>query len=166
MDKRPRILIVDDDPVNYRTFKFALKDEYDILSAENGFEAISKIKEHLPDLILLDVMMPEMSGYDLCSIIKSDEAFADIPVIFLTAVDTRGGEFRGLELGGIDYLTKPVNTDLLKLRVRNHIAMKERTDQLKKQIVILERQNKELEEALAQARLTHITPVSGISLLK
>jgi putative two-component system response regulator len=114
----------------------------------------------MPDLILLDVMMPDMSGYDVCSLIKSDEAFADIPVIFLTAVDTRSGEFRGLELGGIDYLSKPVNTDLLKLRVRNHVAVKKRNDKLRKQLDILERQKEELEATLAQVRqMEEVIPV-------
>ena len=124
MNNRFRILLVDDDLINIQFMTSSLKDEYDILTAQNGHDAISQVKEHDPDLILLDVMMPDMNGFDVCKIIKSDEAFAEIPVIFLTALDTLEGALRGLELGGIDYLIKPVNYDLLKLRVRNHIALK------------------------------------------
>jgi response regulator RpfG family c-di-GMP phosphodiesterase len=160
MDKRSRILAVDDDPVNTQVITSALKDEYDILTAFNGYDAISLLKEHKPDLILLDVMMPGMSGFDVCSTIKSDAAFADIPVIFLTAMDTHDGELQGLEVGGIDYLGKPVNLALLKLRVRNHLLLKERNDLLKEQRDMLARQKEELEAALARVKqLEGIIPI-------
>jgi|GEM_PF-1414866 len=144
MNNRFRILLVDDDLINIQFMTSSLKDEYDVLTAENGHDAISQIKEHEPDLILLDVMMPDLSGFEVCRIIKSDKAFADIPVIFLTAVDTFEGALQGLELGGIDYLTKPVNYDLLKLRVRNHIALKERNELVMQQRDLLARKEEEL----------------------
>ena len=144
MNNRFRILLVDDDLINIQFMTSSLKDEYDILTAQNGHEAISQVKEHEPDLILLDVMMPDMNGFDVCKIIKSDEAFAEIPVIFLTALDTLEGALRGLELGGIDYLIKPVNYDLLKLRVRNHIALKERNELVMQQRDLLARKEEEL----------------------
>ena len=160
MDKRYTILAVDDEPVNIRVISSALKSDYDILTALNGYDAISQLKEHIPDLILLDVMMPDLNGFDVCSIIKSDAAFADIPVIFLTALDFYDGEHRGLELGAIDYLTKPINFDLLKLRVRNHLALKERNDLVKEQRDQLTRQKEELEAALARVRkLEGIIPI-------
>ena len=130
MDKRFRILAVDDEPVNIQLMTAALKNEYDVLTALNGHDAISQLKKSTPDLILLDVMMPDITGFDVCKIIKADERFADIPVIFLTALDTQEGQLQGLELGAIDYLTKPINFSLLNLRVRNHIALKEQRDLL------------------------------------
>ena len=81
MSERPRILVVDDDPVNLQVIASALKNEYDIFTVLNGYDAISQLRKHTPDLILLDVMMPELTGFDLCAIIKSDTAFAEIPVI-------------------------------------------------------------------------------------
>lgn len=160
MNKRFKILVVDDESTNIQLMTAALKDDYDILTALDGYAAISQLKEHRPDLILLDVMMPDLSGFDVCSIIKSDEAFADIPVIFLTALDTSEGELLGLELGGIDYLAKPINFSLLKLRVRNHIALKERNDLVKEQRDLLVRQKEELEAALARVKqLEGIIPI-------
>ena len=146
-------MAVDDDPNNIKIITAALKDEYDITSALNGHDAIDRLRERRPDLILLDVMMPDLSGFDVCGIIKSDLEFADIPVIFLTAVDTQEGELQGLEAGGIDYLTKPVNLALLKLRVRNHLLLKKQRD-------LLEEKNAELEAALARVKqLEGIIPI-------
>lgn len=160
MSKRFRILVVDDEQVNIQLMTAALKNEYDILTALNGFNAVSQLKEHKPDLILLDIMMPDLSGFDVCSIIKSDPAFADIPVIFLTALDTDDEELHGLELGGIDYLTKPVNFALVKQRVRNHLALKERNEIVKEQRDLLVRQKEELEAALGRVKqLEGIIPI-------
>jgi DNA-binding response OmpR family regulator len=153
MDKRSKILVVDDDSVNTLLISSALKDEYDILTALNGHDAIDQLKEHKPDLILLDVMMPDLSGFEVCSIIKNDTEFADVPVIFLTALNTHEGEMQGLELGGIDYITKPLNFALLKLRIRNHIALKVQRD-------LLLRQKEELEAAFARVKqLEGIIPI-------
>jgi len=152
MNKRFKILVVDDEQINIQVMTSALKDTYDVVTALNGYSIISLLREHMPDLILLDVMMPDLSGFDVCSIIRSSEEFADIPVIFLTALDTNDGELRGLEVGGIDYLTKPIKLDLLKLRVRNHIALKERNDLVREQRDLLGRQKAELEAALARVR--------------
>lgn len=153
MNNRCSILVVDDDPVNLQVVASALKNEYDIITAQSGQEAISRLKEQAPDLLILDVMMPDLSGFELCRLLKSDESFADIPVIFLTALDSTEGEIQGLEFGGIDYLTKPINFALLKLRVRNHLALKLQRDQLA-------RQKAELEAALARVKqLEGIIPI-------
>lgn len=130
MNKRSRILVVDDDPVNLQVVASALKDNYDCITAPGGNEAINLLKQQRPDLILLDIMMPGLNGFDLCTIIKSDTGFADIPIIFLTAMDSNEAELQGLELGAIDYLSKPINFSLLKLRVHNHLALKEQRDLL------------------------------------
>jgi PleD family two-component response regulator len=160
VNKRLKILVVDDEPVNIQLISSALKNDYDILEALDGHDAIRQLKDHKPDLILLDVMMPDLSGFEVCRIIKSDEAFADIPVIFLTALDTQDAELRGLELGGIDYLAKPFNFNLLKQRVRNHIALKERSDLVKEQRDQLARRKEDLEAALARVKqLEGIIPI-------
>jgi len=153
MDKRFRILAVDDEYVNTQLIKSVLVEEYDILTALNGHEAVEVIERYLPDLILLDVMMPDIDGFEVCRIIKADERFAHIPVIFLSALDSQDNQLLGLELGGIDYLTKPINLPLLKVRVRNHLALKEQRD-------LLVRQKAELEAALAQVKqLEGIIPI-------
>jgi DNA-binding response OmpR family regulator len=128
------------------------KNDYEIIQAQNGFDAIRLIKEQKPALVILDVMMPGLSGYDVCSSIKADPSFKDIPVIFLTALDTREGAHQGLEAGGIDYLTKPVDLDLLRLRVKNHIESKERNDLLREQRDLLIKQKEDLEAALARIK--------------
>jgi len=160
MDKKFKLLIVDDELINIRIMASALKDEYDILSAPDGFRAISQIKENKPDLVLLDVMMPDFNGFEVCSSIKSDATFADIPVIFLTSMDDPHGELQGLEAGAIDYLPKPVNIDMLKARVHNHLELKRRNDLVKEQRDLLARKNKELESAFARIRrLEGIIPI-------
>lgn len=160
MVKRSGILIVDDELYNIKTLTSALKDDYNILTALNGYDAIDQLKEHHPDLILLDIMMPDIDGFEVCKLIKSDEAFSDIPIIFLTALDTYMGESQGLELGGTDYLVKPINFSLLKLRIRNHILFQERHQLVKEQRDLLIRQKEELENAFARIKqLEGIIPI-------
>lgn len=145
MEKQFLILAVDDDPVNLKVVSMSLGKYYAVITATNGVEALKLLDRQQPDLILLDVMMPEITGFEVCRRIKSDSRYADIPVIFLTALDTFEGEMQGLDFGGIDYLTKPINLSLLLLRVRNHLALKEQRD-------LLARQKAELEAALARVK--------------
>ena len=157
MDRRYRILAVDDEYVNTQLIKSALHEEYDILTALDGYEAIALTKQYKPDLILLDVMMPDLSGFEVCRIIRAGAEYDTIPIIFLTALDSQEGQLQGLELGGIDYLTKPVNLALLKMRVRNHLAMKEQRDQLVSQKVELEAALAEMEVQNERQRLADET---------
>ncbi|MEI6207618.1 MAG: response regulator [Desulfuromonadales bacterium] len=150
MDKKFSVLIVDDEDLNLQIISSSLGAEYRIFTAFDGHDAISQLKENIPDLILLDVMMPDIDGFEVCKIIKANPLFEDIPVIFLTVLDTQEDTLRGLEVGGIDYLTKPINLDLLRLRVRNHIKLKERNDLVKEQRDLLSRQKEELAEILAE----------------
>jgi len=160
MDKRFRILAVDDEPINLQLITGHLKSDYEILTALSGYDAIDLLDKHEIDLILLDVMMPGMNGFEVCSVIKKDERLADIPVIFITAMDSQDAQLQGLELGGIDYLAKPINFPLLKMRVRNHITLKERNDLVKEQRDLLTQKNEQLEAALAQIkRLEGIIPI-------
>jgi len=153
MNERPLILIVDDEQVNIKVLEKALKEKYEIISVNNGFDAIEKIKETRPDMVILDVMMPDVSGFDVCMIIKEDIEYADIPILFLTAVDTVDAQILGLKLGGIDFLAKPVNLDMLKFRIRNHIELKRRND-------LVREQRDQLEAALSRIKqLEGIIPI-------
>jgi len=158
--RRPKVLIVDDQEVNVLLLNKALSDICDTLTALSGYDALTLLKEHMPDLILLDVMMPEMSGLDVCRLIKADDTLAAIPVIFITATDTAAGQSEGLKAGAIDYITKPFAIDLVKLRVKNHLELKFRSDLLKEQRDQLARQTAELEQALSRIKvLEGIIPI-------
>ncbi len=120
------VLIVDDTPENIHVLINALKDDYLILVAKDGEKALRIVQEEtLPDLILLDILMPGMDGYEVCRRLKSDEYTRDIPVIFITVLSEVEDETRGLELGAIDYITKPFHPGIVQARVRNHIALRE-----------------------------------------
>jgi len=147
-----RVLVVDDEQTNVRLLVGALKKEYRVLTAANGFEAISRVKEERPDLILLDVMMPDLSGFDVARLLREDPALGRIPIIFLTAMDSCEAEAEGLRAGAVDYLTKPVNLGLLRLRVHNHLEIKQQADLIRAQRDELKRANQALEEALARVK--------------
>ena len=147
-----KILIVDDEPVNIGVLANALKGSYEIYTALNGYDAIGLIKEHSPDLILLDVMMPEMDGFQVCRLIRSEGAHAQTPIIFVTALDSQDGEAQGLELGAVDYITKPVNLKLAKLRVRNQMELRRQRNLLNEQNELLTRQKEALETTLARIK--------------
>ncbi|MBF0194149.1 MAG: diguanylate cyclase [Magnetococcales bacterium] len=130
-NKQIKILIVDDSPSNIRVLSETLGQEYHVIYAMNGEDAIASAINGCPDLILLDVMMPGMDGYEVCSKLKADSRTNEIPIIFITALDTEQHETVGLELGGIDYISKPINPNLVRLRVRNHIELKMLKDHYK-----------------------------------
>jgi diguanylate cyclase (GGDEF)-like protein len=119
-----RILIVDDDPNNIRMLAAIFNDEYDILFAKEGKHALRVAMQEKPDVILLDIMMPEMDGYQVCRLLKADQLTRDIPVIFITAKSNTDHEILGLEIGAADYISKPFCSAIVKLRVRNHIELK------------------------------------------
>ncbi len=124
-DDRARILIVDDVAENLHALVAALRDEYAILAATSGEKALEIARRTPPpDLILLDIRMPGMDGYSVLSALKIDPATTDIPVIFVTALTEAADEARGLRLGATDYITKPVNPELLKTRVRNQLDLR------------------------------------------
>jgi len=147
-----KILIVDDEPANINLLVHALKSSYEIITALNGFDAISLVKEQSPDLVLLDVMMPEMDGFQVCRLLRAEGAYAETPVIFVTAVDSLEAELEGLELGAVDYITKPVNLKLAKLRIRNQLELKRQKDIVKEQNLLLTRQQAALRDAEQHAQ--------------
>jgi diguanylate cyclase (GGDEF)-like protein len=121
---KPKILVVDDTPANIRVLKHLLNDESSILFAMNGRDALTIAARERPDLILLDVLMPEMDGYQVCRALKADPDTAAIPVIFVTGLAETTDETRGLEVGAIDYITKPFVPAIVCMRVRNHLALR------------------------------------------
>ncbi len=126
------IFTVDDMPKNLQLMEIILQNKgYDVAQASNGREALEKLKNMKPDLILLDIMMPEMDGFETCETIKSDEKLADIPVIFLTGKSDPQDVVNGLKLGAVDYIAKPFNTTELLLRVETQVELKKSRDQLK-----------------------------------
>lgn len=129
-EMQQKILIVDDAPINIQILNEALKDRYRVFFATNGRDAIAQAASIMPDMILLDIMMPEMDGYEVCRILKADPVSRDIPIIFITAMNQQENEAAGLELGAADYITKPFNPDLVRLRVRNQLELKRQRDLL------------------------------------
>jgi diguanylate cyclase (GGDEF)-like protein len=124
------ILVVDDDPWNEKFLTSVLEPQFDIMVAYSSAEAWEALKTTAPDIVLLDVVMPESDGYDLCTAIRQDHRLHDIPVIFFTGLVNREAEARGLEVGAMDYITKPVSPAVLKLRVQNQIDLKRAKDEL------------------------------------
>ncbi|HIJ87792.1 MAG TPA: response regulator [Desulfuromonadales bacterium] len=130
-DNKPAtILIVDDFASNVVLLKALLKNEYAISTASSGKEALEIARTTLPDLILLDVMMPEMDGYEVCQALKADAVTEKIPVLFVTALLEPGDETKGFQAGAVDFITKPVIGDVVRARVRAHLALKAAQDQL------------------------------------
>ncbi|WP_019895751.1 response regulator [Hydrogenovibrio halophilus] len=129
--RRSRILVVDDAKTNLKVLANALKPDYAVQVADSG-EAALKVVHHgpAPDLILLDIMMPEMDGFEVCRVLKNDPQTQDIPVIFVTALDSETDESKGFEAGGVDFIVKPFKVPVVLARVRNHLKLKQRTDML------------------------------------
>jgi diguanylate cyclase (GGDEF)-like protein len=122
-EKKNTLLIVDDENANFKVLAHILGQEYTIFTATNGASAIEKAREFLPDLILLDILMPDMDGYATMAKIKSFEDIRKIPVIFITGLDSDEDEEKGLSLDAADYITKPFSAKIVKLRVRNQIQI-------------------------------------------
>lgn len=123
--KKQTILVVDDAPENLEMLSAILKKDYIVKVATNGKKAIelASSPEFMPDLILLDVMMPDMNGYEACRLLKVSDLTRKIPVIFISALSESTDESRGFEVGGVDYITKPVNASIVRARVRTHLAL-------------------------------------------
>lgn len=118
-----KILIVDDEPNNLQFMRQILKDHYQLLFANNGIKALQAAEAHNPNLILLDIMMPDMSGYEVCKQLKSNLATVDIPVIFVSAMNEVKDEAYGFDVGAVDYISKPVSAPILLRRVQTHLSL-------------------------------------------
>jgi putative two-component system response regulator len=131
--KQPTVLVVDDVEMNIMILEEILKESYDIITASNGVEALDVLRktETLPKIILLDVFMPEMNGYQMLEIIKADDALKRIPVIFITTSDS---ESEALSAGAVDFISKPFLPEIVKLRVKNQIELKSYSDSLEEMV--------------------------------
>lgn len=128
VEVRHKILAVDDEAMNLMVLKNLLQDDYDLLLSSNGEEALRLARTERVDLIILDIIMPEMDGYEVCSKLKADPVTADIPVIFITALEGEASETRGLNMGAIDYIAKPFSSAVVRARVKNHLELKRHRD--------------------------------------
>jgi len=145
VDQKKTVLLVDDAPANIQIVNSILKDIYKIRIATNGAKALELAKvAPPPDLILLDVMMPEMDGYEVCTHLKLDHVTRDIPVIFLTGQTEVEDETRGFDVGAVDYIHKPFSPAVVKARVHTHLVLRGIREQLAQQLLTIQ---KELETA-------------------
>jgi len=129
------ILVVDDSPGNITVLSGLLRKDYKVKAATNGRDAIAIARsEPHPDLILLDVMMPDIDGYEVCRILKSDPATKNIPVIFVTAMSEIQDEQKGLALGAVDYITKPISAPIVLSRIRTHLALYQQNIELERKV--------------------------------
>jgi CheY-like chemotaxis protein len=119
--EKNRLLIVDDEPSNIQILSAILGDDYILIAATNGRKALELAGAQSPDLILLDMMMPDMDGLEVCRALKKDPATQDIPVIFVTGMSDAENEERGLQVGAVDYISKPVSPPIVRARVKIHI---------------------------------------------
>ena len=149
--KRPLVLIVDDNPTNIDLLVSTLKGEYRLGIAKSGVKALDYVARQTPDLILLDIMMPEMDGFEVCSRLKEDPQTAAIPIIFITAMSATTDKTKGFELGAVDYITKPFHAAEVVARVRTHLAMAAMRRQLASQNVLLAEKVAEKTAALQNA---------------
>jgi len=133
-EKKHSILIVDDEPNNIALLKDILIDEYTLFMAKDGAKAISLAQKNMPNLILLDIMMPEMDGFETCRQLKANPLTKNIPIIFVTALSDIGDEAQGFKVGAADYITKPVSAAIVKARVQTQISLKQLTYHLTDQV--------------------------------
>ena len=154
--ERATILVVDDTPDNLLLMSGLLKEDYQVKVANGGERALRIAhSENPPDLILLDVMMPEMDGYEVCRRLQADEKTRGIPVVFLTAKSEVADETLGFSLGAVDYITKPISPPIVLARVRTQLALKQVADFLRDQNVYLESEVQRRTEELLATRLAH-----------
>ena len=166
---KPRILIVDDDPLNIKLMKAELPvEKFETLSAPDGPQAIQIVLNELPDLILLDIMMPEMDGFEVCRRLKSMEESKEIPVIFLSSLTGLEEKVRGFGLGAVDFISKPFQREELQARLRTHLELSRLRTKLEDQVVErtiqLQRLTEELKQSLEKLRKTMVGIIQAMAL--
>ena len=167
-DQRPRLLLVDDEPTNLQVLRHILQADYRLLFATDGERALQVAREQRPDLVLLDIMMPNMDGYAVCCALKADAATASIPVIFITALNDSQDETAGFDVGGVDYLTKPVSPPVVRARVRTHLSLVRMNELRETRLQIVQRlgraaEYKDNETGLHVIRMSHFSQLLALA---
>ena len=167
-DQRPRLLLVDDEPTNLQVLRHVLQADYRLLFATDGARALQVAREQQPQLILLDIMMPGMDGYAVCRALKADAATASIPVIFITALNDSQDETAGFDVGGVDYLTKPVSPPVVRARVRTHLSLVRMEELRETRLQIVQRlgraaEYKDNETGLHVIRMSHFSQLLALA---
>ena len=167
-DQRPQLLVVDDEPVNLQVLRQVLQDDYRLLFARDGIKALELAERERPELILLDVMMPGMTGYEVCERLKGMPATAAIPVIFVSALSDAQDETRGFEVGGVDYITKPLSPPVVRARVRTHLSLVRVEELRNTRLQIVQRlglaaEYKDNETGLHVIRMSHYSRVLALA---
>lgn len=165
---RPLILAVDDEASNLQLLRQILQDHYRLLFAKDGARALELARQEQPDLVLLDVMMPGMSGYEVCAALKAHPATASVPVIFVTALTETADEVEGFEVGAVDYITKPVSPPVVRARVRTHLSLVRMEELRASRLEIVQRlglasEYKDNETGLHVIRMSHFSRILGIA---
>jgi putative two-component system response regulator len=158
------ILVVDDEPANLRVLNQILNDTYKLVFAKSGKEALRLVEKEQPNLILLDVMMPEMTGYQVCETLKNSEQYKSIPIIFVTALSDAGDEAKGLNLGAVDYISKPISPAVVKARVKTHLSLVDVEELRRTRLQIIQRlgrasEYKDNETGMHVMRMSHYSKV-------
>ncbi len=168
VDTRPLLLLVDDEATNLQVLRHILQDDYRLLFAKDGSKALEMAERERPDLVLLDVMMPGMTGYEVCQALKAQAHLQSIPVIFVTALADVEDEARGFAVGAVDYITKPVSPPIVRARVRTHLSLV-RMDELRQtRLQIVQRlgmaaEYKDNETGLHVIRMSHFSKVLALA---
>jgi putative two-component system response regulator len=165
---RPLILAVDDEASNLQLLRQILQDHYRLLFAKDGARALELARQEQPDLILLDVMMPGMSGYEVCAALKAHPATASVPVIFVTALTETADEVEGFEAGAVDYITKPISPPVVRARVRTHLSLVRMEALRESRLEIVQRlglaaEYKDNETGLHVIRMSHFSHILGLA---
>jgi len=167
-DNRNKILIVDDERYNINVLNDLLKEDYNIMAAKSGEQALNAVAKSKPDLILLDVMMPDMDGYEVCHKLKMNGETKDIPIIFITALDDASEEIKGFELGAVDFISKPFHNTVVFSRVRMHLELintRHKLELKNSQLKAAMKVREDMESLMRHDLKGPLTPVIGLSQL-
>jgi len=168
MIEKQTLLLVDDEPTNLRVLRTVLQDQYRLLFAKSGEEALQLVQKDPPALILLDVMMPGLTGFDVCARLKANVVTSAIPVIFVTALKDEMDETKGFEVGAVDYITKPISPAVVRARVKTHLSLVQAQELKQTRLQVIQRlgraaEYKDNETGLHVMRMSHYAQVLALA---
>ncbi|MCZ2497458.1 response regulator [Xylophilus sp. Kf1] len=160
----PTLLLVDDEPLNLQVLRHTLQDDYRLLFARDGARALELVASEKPDMVLLDVMMPGMTGHEVCRVMRATPGISHIPVIFVSALADSRSEGAGFEAGGVDYISKPVSPPIVRARVRTHLSLVRVEELLHTRLQIVQRlglaaEYKDNETGMHVMRMSHYAQI-------